>query len=55
MRKVHGFADIQATNLNGNLFYRVYVGRYSSLEAAETAERTFMEIGYSGSFVVSLD
>jgi rare lipoprotein A len=55
MRKVHGFADIQATNLNGNLFYRVYVGRYSSLEAAETAERTFMEIGYLGSFVVSLD
>ena len=55
MKKTHGVSDMQSALIDGSLFYRVYVGRYTSLEEAETAERNFEEQGYSGSFVVSLD
>jgi len=55
MRKIHGFADIQTTNIGGSLFYRVYAGKYTSIDAAEDAEKKFVETGFEGSFVVSLD
>jgi rare lipoprotein A len=55
MKKLYGFSDIKLTNVNGEFFYRVYAGKYSSLKAAETAGNAFTERGYPGSFVVSLD
>jgi rare lipoprotein A len=55
MKKLFGFSDMHLTNVNGDLFYRVYAGKYTSLRAAETAEKNFAEHGYPGSFVVSLD
>lgn len=55
MKKLHGFSEVRLTNVNGERFYRVYAGKYSSLTAAETAEENFGENGYPGSFVVSLD
>jgi len=55
MKKLFGFSDIRLSNVNGDLFYRVYVGKYTSLKSAETAERNFAEHGYPGSFTVSLD
>ncbi len=55
MRRRYGFSEIQSALVNGELFYRVQAGKYSSLEAAEEAEKSFVEHGYPGSFTVSLD
>ena len=55
MKKLFGFSEMHLTNVNGDLFYRVYAGKYASLMAAEEAEKNFAEHGYPGSFVVSLD
>lgn len=55
MKKQFGHAEIQTATVNGERFSRVLVGRYSSLTAAEEAERKFADHGYPGSFAVSLD
>ncbi len=55
MKKLHGFSEIHMTNVNGENFYRVYAGKYTSLQAAEHAEREFSEHGYPGSFSVALE
>jgi rare lipoprotein A len=55
MRKLYKFADVRMTNVNGDVFYRVYAGKYSSLNAAEEAESNFSERGYPGSFAVALE
>jgi rare lipoprotein A len=55
MKNLFGFSDLRLTNVNGDLFYRVYAGRYDSLRSADAAEKNFAEHGYPGSFVVSLD
>jgi rare lipoprotein A len=55
MRKLHGFSDVRVTTVNNDVFYRVYAGKYSSLSAAEEAEKRFSERGYPGSFTVALD
>jgi rare lipoprotein A len=55
MRRLHGFSDVRVTTVNNDVFYRVYAGKYSSLSAAEEAEKKFSERGYPGSFTVALD
>lgn len=55
MRKLHGFSDVRMTTVNNDIFYRVYAGTYSSLNAAEGAEKNFAERGYPGSFAVALE
>jgi len=55
VKKIYGFSEIRTTNLNGDTFYRVYAGKYSSLRAAEKAEREFSDHGYPGSFTVALE
>ena len=55
MKKLFGFSEVHMTNVKGDDFYRVYAGKYTSLKAAETAEREFTDHGYPGSFAVSLD
>lgn len=55
MRKVFGFSEVRMTNINGELFHRVTAGKYSSLQAAEQAERDFSDHGYPGSFAVALE
>jgi rare lipoprotein A len=55
LKKRYGFSEVQLTNIHGEDFYRVYVGKYTSLHAAENAEREFSDHGYPGSFTVSLD
>ncbi len=55
MRKLVGFSEIHMTNINGDKFYRVYAGKYSSLSEAEKAEEDFSTHGYPGSFTVALD
>jgi len=55
MRKLHGYSEVKQTLVNGEQFYRVQTGKYSSLHEAEEAEAKFSHHGYPGSFVVSLD
>lgn len=55
MRKLYKYADVRMTNVNGDTFFRVYAGKYSSLSAAEEAEKNFSENGYPGSFAVALE
>ena len=55
MKKLFSFSEIHMTNLNGEVFYRVYAGKYTSLNAAEKAEREFAEHGYPGSFTVAVE
>ena len=55
MKKMVGFSEIHTTNINGEIFHRVYAGKYTSLTAAEAAERDFSEHGYPGSFTVALE
>jgi len=55
MKKLHGYSEAKTTTVNGDLFYQVRAGKYTSLKAAEEAEENFTDHGYPGSFVVSLD
>jgi len=55
MKKLFGFSDVRSAIVNGELFYRVQAGKYTSLEKAEEAEKNFVDQGYAGSFTVSLD
>jgi len=55
MRKLHGYSEVRSAMVNGELFYRVQAGKYTSLHTAEEAEGNFARHGYPGSFVVSLD
>jgi len=55
MQKAYGFSEVRSAWVKGERFYRVYVGKHSSLKSAEAAEQTLEEHGYPGSFVVSLD
>jgi len=55
MKKMFGFSEVHATVVNGETFYRVYAGKYTSLHTAETAERDFNDHGYPGSFAVALE
>ncbi len=55
MKRRYGFSEIHETWVSGNTFYRVYAGKYPSLRAAEKAEREFSDLGYPGSFTVSLE
>jgi rare lipoprotein A len=55
MKKLYGYSVVNTAIVNGELFYRVQAGKYTSLKAAEDAEGSFADRGYPGSFVVSLD
>jgi peptidoglycan lytic transglycosylase len=55
MRRLHGYSEVRSAIVNGELFYRVQAGKFSSLHEAEKAEARFSDQGYSGSFVVSVD
>jgi rare lipoprotein A len=55
MKKLHGYSEVRSAIVNGEQFYRVQAGKYSSLQEAEDAETRFLDQGYPGSFVVSLD
>jgi rare lipoprotein A len=55
MRKLHGYSEVRSAMVNGELFYRVQAGKYTSLQTAEEAEGNFARHGFPGSFVVSLD
>jgi len=55
MRKLHGYAEVKTALVNGEQFYRVQAGVFTSLHAAEEAEERFADQGFPGSFAVALD
>lgn len=55
MKKLHGYSEVKTAVVNGELFYRVQAGVFTSLQAAEEAEERFADQGYPGSFAVALD
>ena len=55
LRKYHRYVDIQRMHVNGELFYRVFAGKYTSLTKAEAAVERFERNGFPGSFVVALE
>ena len=55
LRKLHGYAEVKVAMVNGEQFFRVQAGKFSSLHEAEEAEVRFIDNGYPGSFVVSMD
>jgi rare lipoprotein A len=55
LRARFGFSSIQQGWVNGRLFYRVRVGKYTALEAAEAARLDFEAKGYPNSFVVAME
>jgi rare lipoprotein A len=55
MNHMVGYSEMHMTTVNGEVFYRVYAGKYNSLSAAEDAEKEFDEHGYPGSFAVALE
>jgi len=55
MKKRFGHSEVQMADVNGETFYRVHVGKYSSLRAAEAAERDFADLGHPGSFTVAVE
>jgi rare lipoprotein A len=48
-------SDVQETIVGGTRYYRVRVGRYSSLRVAQTAQEKYERKGFNGCFVVAVD
>jgi len=55
LKRRYGAADVQEAVVAGNTFYRVRVGRYTSLKLAQAAQEQYERKGFSGSFVVAVD
>jgi rare lipoprotein A len=55
MKKLHGYSEVKSAMVNGEQFYRVQAGVFTSLQAAEEAEQRFADQGYPGSFAVAVD
>ena len=55
LKTKHGSADVQEATVGRDIFYRVRLGRYSSLRAAQSAQESFERKGFPGNFVVAVD
>jgi rare lipoprotein A len=55
MKKLHGYSEVKKALVNGEQFYRVQAGVFTSLQEAEDAEARFSDQGFPGSFAVSMD
>jgi rare lipoprotein A len=55
LRKESGYSTVSRANVKGAIYYRVLAGKYTSLRAADKAEREFIDHGYPGSFAVAVD
>jgi rare lipoprotein A len=51
----YGTADVQEATVTGNTFYRVRLGRYSSLRKAQSAQELYERRGFPGNLVVAVD
>jgi rare lipoprotein A len=50
-----GAADVKEVVIGGGTFYRVRMGRFSSLQAAQKAQELQERNGFAGNFVVAVD
>jgi rare lipoprotein A len=55
LKTKYGSADVQEAVVDGNTFYRVHIGRYTSLRAAQAAQESYERKGFPGNFVVATD
>ncbi|WP_432820983.1 septal ring lytic transglycosylase RlpA family protein [Trichloromonas sp.] len=55
MKSRFGASDIQEDDVNGRRYYRVRVGKFTSLDAAEAAKTDFERSNYPGAFVVAFE
>lgn len=55
LRKRYGTADVQEAKLQGKTFYRVRMGRYTSLRLAQAGQEQHERKGFAGCFVVAVD
>jgi rare lipoprotein A len=55
LKRKYGSANVQEANVGGSMFYRVRLGHYSSLRAAQSAGESFERKGFPGNFVVAVD
>jgi rare lipoprotein A len=55
LRAKYGSADVQEASVSGTTFYRVRMGRYTSLKTAQSAAEKFSQSGFSGIFAVARD
>jgi rare lipoprotein A len=55
LKRKYGAAGVQEATVEGSMFYRVRLGHYSSLRAAQSAQVTFERKGFPGNFVVAID
>lgn len=55
LKSKYGTADVREASVGGSMFYRVRLGHYSSLRAAQAAQESFERKGFPGNFVVAAD
>lgn len=55
LKKKYGAADVQEAIVNGSPFYRVRLGFFTSLQAAQGAHGSYERAGFPGNFVVAVD
>lgn len=55
MEEKHGHAHVEEDWVDGNLFHRVRVGKYPTIEAAETARAALELSGFPNCFTVAME
>lgn len=55
LKRKYGSTDIQEAVVGGTKYYRVRLGRYTSLKNAQTAQGLYEHDGFNGCFVVAVD
>ena len=55
LRSRFGSANVYRSLINGSNYFRVRVGKYSSLDAAESAKLAIEDNGFSNCFVVAME
>lgn len=55
LKRKFGAAGVQEATIGGDTFYRIRIGNYTSLQAAQAAQLSFERKGFPGNFVVAAD
>jgi hypothetical protein len=55
LKKKHGIADVHDSWVKNTRYYRVRLGRFSSLSQAQASIETYEGKGFKGCFVVAVD
>lgn len=55
LKRRYGAASVQEATIGGDTYYRIRIGNYTSLQAAQAAQESFERKGFPGNFVVAAD